>query len=268
MIRTLGWLNHNGERAFPLAEDSNRIGVSGLDSLTLPNNALLDFYILSYSEPQSQPKLDTVAVDGGGTTVTFTFDYNGVSLVVPVSAAIATPFQAELRTTDAFSNTALLVRPVFGDGVATIAGDVANHGKTFTFTDLLLEPSLGSLQDNHRTTAVFATATPAVRLTGDVLTKEGFNFKTSILPTSNSLRLSAGVGQGEGIPCETVTPPDGECEDAVFFVNGLGPNEFGEFVIQAGPGIEVIANPASNKITLRSRVDIVKPSCRDLREGN
>jgi hypothetical protein len=266
-MAVIQWQNHNRFRAYPFVEDANRVGVSGLDTLELPNDTLLDFFVLSYADTLGPVTLTSVEIEGSGADATFTFDYNGTPVAIIVSAAITAPFQGEVLTLGPLGETAILLRPVFGEGVATITGVVANHGKTFVFDNLPIEPSLVALQDRHRVVAVSGTAAPATKLQGEVLVADGFNFRSTLSPANGTWLLNAIIGEGAGIPCEVTLPAAEDCDEFVFHLNGLHPDNLGRMRFEGGGGIQVEPDVANNKIILRTLVDPNRPGCRDPGEG-
>ena len=83
-------------------------------------------------------------------------------------------------------------------------------------------------------------------LQGAIKFKFGYNAKIGLVTADNRLVLGCGIGVGEGVPCVMVSrDPSGEvpgaqtCEGLVFMVNGASPNAQGEFLIQAGKGVQI-----------------------------
>lgn len=96
---------------------------------------------------------------------------------------------------------------------------------------------------------------------GDVAFKPGFNSVVTQSLGDNSITLGAGVGRGEGEPCDTIplfpgeSPPDGStlveggprCNETIRSINGLGGPQVSIF---AGAGVTVTPLPNENKLII------------------
>lgn len=261
MPAALPYLNNNSGRSFPLIEDSDLTGVYGSEEMELPPSVLLDIHLVVYTQGREPLTLKQIVVNGSGTALTAHFDYNGTALTVPVSAASEWPYRAEVRTSDVHDNTQILFRPIFGKGVADIAAAFA--GETIVFTDLEVESSRITVQNKHRVTGVIGALPGSTRLTGDVVIEDGYNIQSSLVPDQRILRLNAIVGAGLGQPCSTLLPEPTNCDDLIYYINGLHPNWYGDFRLVAGPGISIEGDAANNKILIHTSVDHCRPRCKD-----
>lgn len=259
------WKNHNRYRSYPFVENSDMVGLFGAQPLTLPDNTLLDFALISYllEEGDYSVVLVSLSVAAGGASVTFNFMLGAFHpMPITVSAAIVPPYEAEFRLDVTPGTGWLIARPIFGEGVVEIAADAANHGKTFTFNTLNIEPATYSQMAKSLVTSISVEGGIEL-LDGDVKILEGYNMKVDFNDTTNELTIGAGIGAGAGIPCSPQLTDPADCPEGIFYLNGRHPDWWGKFFIQAGPGIEVEAFPASNKIVISSLIRADKPRCKD-----
>jgi hypothetical protein len=263
-MRAVEWLNHNQYRSYPFVEDQVLQGADGGDVLDLPLDTLLDLTVLTHTTTVEPVLLEGVDVDGAGTTVTFIFTIAGVPTPIVVSTAITAPFEGEVRSDVVPGYAGLLLRPVFGAGVAKIGSNLANHGKSFVF-NLLLEPSTTISATNPWVTKVTAIEPGGgeTDFFGDVLLAEGYNVILDINRSRNTIEIKAAVGAGQGEPCEPMLDAPADCDESIYYINGRHPDWFGRFTLDAGPGLKVTAEPGSNKLVLTTNIDPCRPKCKD-----
>ena len=265
MPRVIERLNENSNRSYPFIEDSDMTAVSISNTIQLPANLIIDMFFVCYNHGYDSLVLKSIEIDGGGVTLTANFEYGLSSIAVPVSAAAAVPYQGEVIATDFYGNTTTLLRPVFGEGVAEMCA--AYPGETFVVNDIPIEPAKTAIQNKHRVTGITAGGMPGNdRLTGVIYIEDGYNIRTHISTQTNSLRINAAIGEGLGIPCVNLFPSPTNCDQLVYFINGLHPNWYGEFRLVGGPGITIEPDPANHKLIIHTSVDHCRPKCKDPEE--
>lgn len=239
---------------YPFIEDAL------IDPLT--NDVLLDLHGLVYTRDIGQLRLASLEVSSDESLVTATFIYEPaagadvtVQVSVPSSAAAWAAidyYQAQVLTTD------LALYPTFGNGIVSFAA--GRGGSTITFIDLYTEPACLCIRNKHIVTSM--TSSSAVALTGDVKIMPGYNFAVAVIDRSNTIRLGAIVGEGEGIPCEEILDVSRNCGDLIYRINGQSPDWYGDFMLEGGPGMMITADKANHKIIVKTAFRAC-PGCRE-----
>jgi len=116
------------------------------------------------------------------------------------------------------------------------------------------DPGVQFLDCGEAPRAMPVTACPQVmvrkrNLSGDIRLRVGYNAQVAVAKSDNRLTLGGSVGAGLGVPCEEIDRGDEgslssaggtaeapTCEDLVYMINGIGPDENGYFQIVAGQG--------------------------------
>lgn len=253
--RTIEWLNLNRYRRYPFIEDD--VIEDDTAVLTLPDSCIVDAYYVIYTTAVApQLRLYSVAVNGAGTLVTFTFrSGTSTDYVMVVPASLDPTYEGRVRVTSGGSLISLL-RVVFASGVADIAANPTYQGNTYIFTDKLLEPAVTSLQGSNRVLRING-------YDGPIYFADGVNTRITVRPALNVLRIVCGVGEGLGISCEDAAGGQEACDKAVYYVNGRHPDWLGRFAIRGGPGITVEADEVNHKLIITSGFDKDRPGCKD-----
>jgi len=247
-----GWSNKNRYRLYPFRDDQSLVAAGGQ---VLPMGALIDFHAISYVDNFVDTTLSSVTVTPS--TATFQFEVNTLTVQVLVSLAIEDVTRVRVPVLSG-SNTIAVVEAVFGPEVQDL---VAYASQTLTFPDLRI---LQTLTDCKATAAVKRILAQGDDIgLGDVFMREGYNVRLEVNPETNTIRISAIKGAGLGEPCESFYDTEDDCQQGIFYINGLHPDWPGNFLFAAGSGIEVLSSPLTNTITIKSLVDPEKPACRD-----
>ena len=251
------WVNQNRYRHYPFIEDT--VLEDDTAVMRVPDNCIVDTYFIAYNTDLPSLRLYSVAVDGGGASVTFTFRAWAASeYAILVPGSVETTYEGCVRVT-AGGLLSVLLRVLFAEGVAALAADPVYQGNTYIFTDVLLEPCVASKQWACRVDSVNGHA-------GKIYFGDGANTRVTLIPALNVLRVTAAVGEGLGISCEEGPGGAAACDEAVYYVNGRHPDWLGRFGLRSGGGITVEADPANHKIKIKTGVDKKRPKCRDPEE--
>lgn len=244
------WLNLNKYRSYPFIEDSD---LSLTNVLALPNSAVIDFDGVQYGYTRNDVVLTNVTV--GGADVAFTFVFPSVlpvdylTFVVPFAAAF--PYRSYATA----SSGAINATVTFGSGVADMAS--FTPGSYDLVTPAIVEPALRVYLARDRVNQVLATAVGSTAVAGDIYFQEGHNCRVTIFPTSDTVRIAAVLGAGEGVDCSL--PGTGElvrCPEALLRINGLHGGSNGEFYIGGGDGVTIQPDAAANTIVIKSNANI------------
>ena len=236
------------------------------DSLIDPlaTDVLLDLHGIIYSRDIGRLRLESLAVSVDEATVVATFSYvavSGAGLMIPVTI----PSSAEAwLTLDYYQgqvlNLDVALYPTFGSGIVAFAS--GRSGTTVSFTDHLLwiEPACLCIRNRHVVNSM--TSSTLVTLAGDVKIMPGYNMTVSVVHRANTIKLGAQVGSGEGMPCEELLAIPRNCEDLIYKINGQTPDWYGDWLLDAGPGITVTADKANSKIIIKTPFRAC-PGCRE-----
>ena len=253
MSRRVEWLNANKYRKYPFTEDA--IPVSGFGE-DLSDAVILDFRVVNYvhvAVTLSLTGIELLTPTSGPRVANFVFTYSPaaafqtLTLSVPENAAF--PFESSLfEDGDVQSSTC-----VFGAGVEAL---FTYPDGTYAVSGLELEPALVGLQGNHRVTHIQALDPLGLEAKGIVSFFGSYNCDIQIDPDSNTVTILAGRGYGEGVSCQDDTAGLTTCKDICSRINGLAASDLGEVLLEAGAGVEVIADTGNNTLIIRATVDV------------
>jgi hypothetical protein len=253
--RTTEWLNLNRYRRYPFIEDD--LLVDDTNVMTVPDDCVVDAYYIAYTDVTApELRLHSIAVDGAGATVTFTFRAGvATDYVLVVPATVDPTYEGRVRNTVGGALITLL-RVVFAKGVGALAANPTYQGNTYTFTDKLLEPAVTSLQGANRVQRING-------YDGLIYFADGTNTRITLREALNVLRITCGVGEGTGISCEEGDAGEEGCDESIYYINGRHPDWLGRFAIRSGPGITIAVDEVSHKLTIKSGFDKDRPGCKD-----
>jgi hypothetical protein len=194
-----------------------------------------------------------------------------MTVTVPLTDP-ALPYRATVSTAGYY------LAATFGEGLQEVADSLlpltAPDGKSWYFADPghpfwvteggrpWIEPALCVFQDKHRIDSVVAAGAGNDTLTGDIYCEEGYSCRIQVVPRlaqGRTMRsrviIGAAYGAGAGVSCEVLGEAALVCNDALLRVNGLPGADDGQFGLVGGMGVEVIPEPANNRIIIRRRMD-------------
>jgi hypothetical protein len=266
-------LNSNKYVRFPFVEDASMLDITA--TRLLPDDFIVDFSIVAYfavvlpNQPLTFPcVLDEVVVDAMGTQVQLTFIIGGVMDTVTIPVTGMPDYYTATKLVNDVNGTCVYRYSVtVSDGLKKWAVD--NPGSDYSFSGIRLEPCTAIARNNHRVMSI--RAKNQTRLAGDIQFREGYNVRVTLLPDFNTLRFYAVLGEGAGIPCEPLlssSGPAANCDELIYFINGMHPDWYGQFFLQGMQGVMVEPDPSSHTIGLKTNVDRCKPACpRDFDDG-
>lgn len=260
MTRTIQWLNANAYRNYPFVEDA-KLDLSG--GYTLDKGVLLDFRCVSYVHSQRAIRLKQIAVyapPSGPKVASFSFvfdnavTYGTIILYVPENGVI--PYASTAHIPEAYHTTCL-----FGPGMAQI---FALPPGTYSLLESpQIEPALIGYQPAHRVLSIRAEGPlETTVLSGDIHVREGYNCQVTVRPETDTVRISAIKGAGQGISCEKVDEGVLSCTDALLHLNGRRAGDSGEFILRGAFGVELFADPENHTIVIS-----IPPAKQDIECG-
>jgi len=253
-------LNENAYISYPFLEDAI---MKATDGTEIPNDLLLDMKVDIPKNPANKPsiKLTEIETAAGFVILTFTItELNPAPLTTPVQVILPVlPAGTDHYTSSFVDVDGINGIYAAGRGVNFL---VDNFPLTVLEVDIPIEPSCVTNTYNHQVSTIRGDVGDT--LTGDVKVVEGYNVAVYVSPETNTLRLSAQVGGGQGMPCQI---PDqeqsGDCGTSLFRINGMKPDWYGNFLLQGGPGIAVIPDPDNNKIVIKASLDACEEGCKN-----
>lgn len=256
MPEVLQWLDENSLRSYPLLTNTSKVADS---SYIAPNGLLLDLSQQYIASPVVFPsKWQSIAKSGS--VVTFTFSD---SIVFTVNTS-ATGIQYLTGT----NNSQLVIN-------ADLLSDVPTG--TSNFTNLYIEPSTIHEDTNSWLGVTAISATPdyysggtlsfapqlpltsqiSQNLTGNVNFFEGYNFGINFDTTNNLINFQVGNSYGIPLSCndQFIDPTTTDCKDIISFINGVPPDNLGNFTI--APGVNINLVPGT--VLTSSKYDGINP---------
>jgi hypothetical protein len=240
----LEWLNHNGQRHYPLADDAD--GVDETGTFRLPESFLLALYFPVHAGLDVQPDkffLSRLSLFPTGYSVSIGYDDGTSDPPVAATAVIARNSHAALQS------YALPGAGDFDDCLGKIVIgrtdeiDLQPAGE-YTFT-----PAEGRLDTDAirpmlrgvSSLAIVSGAERSARLYGDVRLRAGTNMKLTIAsvdPAATTIRIDAidGAGLNESCECDGDTPPA-----PIRTIDGIPPDAQGNFNLVAAKCVELPA---------------------------
>jgi hypothetical protein len=182
-----------------------------------------------------------------------------------------------------FTNLSLVQKAEIGYGFITI-GKVQGtslEGANLSLrptTHFLIEPALIQVSAKSRITSVNVANTVPLDLPecddvdpevtvlnsvevvgsidyGDVALVPGYNAVIRMNKLTNTVEISSEPGAGQGTPCEKLNDEDTDCDGLINSINGVPPDERGDFAIIGGSGVKIENLPAEHKIRIYTTAD-------------
>ena len=90
---------------------------------------------------------------------------------------------------------------------------------------------------------------------GDISLIPGYNTVIRINESINTVEISAEPGAGMGCPCGKFEDEDTDCDELINSINGVPPDDRGDFSIIGGSGVKIENIPAEHKIRIHTTAD-------------
>lgn len=230
------WLNENSNRKYPFFDGAALTDTSG--AMTLPNELIVDlvFPVHALNYDLTRFHLYEIVVYGGGVTVTL--GYDGVP--------IATRSVVEDEHVD---NTTYTIAGVgdFADSIGRITvgriRSIKRFGGAYRFSaaNARLLPTVlrPSLQGVSAFRVVTADGDVSDLIQGDIelLTGENINFVVTTVNGVKQLKISAINNPNYEQDCEC---EDGTTGEPIRTINGVGPDESGNFTLEGIGCVEIV----------------------------
>jgi hypothetical protein len=264
MEHILEWLNENESRAYPLLDDYNNKNyvVAGAE-WKFPDNLILDLQLIVtdfslYENAQHNiVYLKNISFDGNELTLAFGGNNSGQEITSFTLSEIEGNFPVYLRNEEG----SLIV---LGEGIVNFM-EACNGTSVSLDTFIAVEPGVcveyrndwegvaeilvsPEKESNEDNTAIpllpLEPVSTPTRLTGDVVFLEGYNFNVAV--RDYFIDLLVGVGHGLAMDCSTnfIAPEFMDCASIVSYINGIPPDENGNFRILEGAN--VVISPGSS----------------------
>tara|TARA_R110000851_G_scaffold65195_8_gene148032 strand:- start:800 stop:1921 length:1122 start_codon:yes stop_codon:yes gene_type:complete len=258
MAKNIEWLDSNNDRAYPFKEN---VTLSN-GEVDIPNNFIIDA-IFSGADENLRYRMHYIEV-GSGFIQCGIGDNSGNFLgVINVSPT------APKHTSQFFQpeeEQSLRGRVVFGAGIATVAAFEAKR-HFFGFSSLELEPStvVPAPGFNGVTTLRKDGDNQADHIfTGDVVLQEGDGISIVPIPLINGFSIGASrVFQAE---CPDDLADLSRCANCIKYINGLPPDNVGNFNILGTEFIKVVTFPGESRIEISfiGDVDCCCTACEEV----
>lgn len=259
MPEIIEWLDENSLRSFPFLTNTNKTADS---SYVLDNGLILDLNLI-YSSSLASPAA-LLSINNGGASTVFNFT-NSVSFTISNSLT-GIQYVSGTDNSQLVINTSLL---------GVIPSGASN------FTNLYVEPSLIHEYCNDWLGVTSLSVTPdyvsggleifyapelplttqsSPTMTGEIQLFEGYNFGIDFDLIGNNINLQAGDDYGIPLSCndQFINPSLTDCESIVSYINGVPPDDNGNFTIAAGTNINLV--PGSGYGTFYDGINMVEPA--------
>jgi hypothetical protein len=277
--------NHNQHIAYPFVDEDVRLG-----GIVLPRSALLDASFLYGIDVEHDPQHRTllVSMQVGPAGVALNFGNETLSVLLTFYVPYNVPYGAQIGATVDASEGWLVVgdltelRLNFADGsyVPDQPAYVEPATVRFLAQSFIKQVTIGSQPDTpYHTPEECGGVVPDLwryvvtgrGLVGDRRFIEGYNTTVSVIEESNAIEIQAGAQAGEGQACDRVPLESSSlsseagptCRDCFNTLNGVWPNDAGEFtLVPLSGGLEIVPDQANHCVTVRFRTAPNAPYCR------
>jgi len=231
----LEWLNHNSQRAYPLAEDATKVDISG--SFTLPDDFIVALYLPIQGTMNVDPSLfflQSVSIFSTGYNISIAYHNGSADPTIVASVNIAKSTHTEntsyaLAGINEFDDT---VGKIVVGNISEIEA-VGDAQYLFDYDDGKLDSDVVRPMIRGISSIVLINGTEeSERIYGDIELQAGTNIRlTPILLVGEdpTIRIDAITGEGlvEDCVCED-EPPEGP---GIRRINGVPPTTSGDFTL-------------------------------------
>lgn len=237
----LQWLNHNSQRAYPLAEGASRRDES--DSFTIPDSLILAMYLPVHAGLDVEPAkffVRSVAVFATGLNVSVGYDDGTVD--PPIVATAVVPFSTHTE----YKSYALPGSGDFDDTVGKIVIGPTADLASLPPGQYLFTPAAGRLDTDvvrpiirGVSAVVLVNGTErSERLYGDLELVAGANMRITPQTVGDTQQIRFDAIEGEGLNDECVCEGDTDAP-CIKTINGIPPTPAGDFTMLGSNCIEI-----------------------------
>lgn len=240
-IWMVDWLNANSQRKYPLHDEAT--GVDTTNSFTLPNSLIVDLILPVHPDPSIDPSLfhvQSVTVHSEG--VVIGFGYNGEAIgSVSVDRATFTPNKTFFLTCsgDLFDTIGKVVIGKL-DEILGFAGSYEFDVDGGVLSPTVIKPDIRGVN------ALYLVNGEEISdpIQDDIILEAGTNAQLTLDNTpSDYSRITFSFIEGAGtiVECDC---KEGAASSPILTINGIGPNEDGDFVLEDNEcqGLEALTN--------------------------
>lgn len=270
------FLTANRQRRYPFSENTSLLDIS--ETFELPNDLLLDYRGFHRARNELKPRLAAIVGPTAAADVTypetagfvnFYFEMGREDVPIRMLVQINILSALDLHDLSATSPDPFYEGLNLASMHVTIGAAWRDIGSSdrwvFAMDTAVLEPALTveSYRNQIDYVKLIHQDADSEYLQGDITLYGGYNV-TIGKRGDNRIFISAELGAGE-LGRFTGQLRDGTlefCDGSVMFLNGVGPNEKGEFIFAEGNGIKVINLPDQNKIQIQVAPEALqRPLC-------
>jgi hypothetical protein len=255
MEQVIDWLNENEHRAYPLMDNYPKIAQVNDTEISIPQTFLLDLQLRTALNLSSISNVVLKKLRHDATADSFTVTFGAGDNIITeflITSVSQQVYPLYIRNPDgclgvfgAGLQGLLLDAPTDTDILANIPVEpstcVQFNDAWFGVSSLSTAPEkttvLGSLQPKLPLEAIAHNS--RLKLKGDVVFAEGYNFYVSIF--ENLIDLGVGRDYGKKMSCETsfIGEEYLDCHELISYINGVPPDENGNFKLEAGTNISI-----------------------------
>lgn len=238
----LEWLNHNSQRAYPLAEDATKVDTT--TAFTLPDDFIVELYLPIHATTLFDPAkffLRSIAVFATGYNIGFAYNDGSVSPPIVAAVNIAKSIHTENRS------YALAGSGDFDDSTGkiviggTAAIDLEGSGQyIFNYDDGKLDPDVIRPMIRGISSITLVNGTDeSDKLYGDIEFIAGTNIRLTPIVSSGQdpqIRIDAITGEGLVEDCVCEGSSDDPC---IKRINGVPPTTAGDFTLVGDDCLEI-----------------------------
>jgi hypothetical protein len=231
----LEWLNHNSQRAYPLADDATKVDTSG--AFTLPDDFLVGLYIPVQGTMNVDPSLfflRSIAIFSTGYNISFAYHNSGADPTIVASVNIAKSTHTEnmsyaLAGIDDFDDT---IGKVVVGNVSTL-DDLGEAQYVFDYDDGKLDTdTIRPMIRGISSIVLINGIEKSERIYGDIELQAGTNIRlTPILLAGEDPTIRIDAITGEGLLEECVCEEEPLTGPGIRRINGVPPTTSGDFTL-------------------------------------
>lgn len=235
------WLNANSQRKYPLHDEATRRDTS--DSFELPNDLIVDLIMPVHPDPNIDPSLfhiHTVTVFATGVTIGLGYDGTAIGSATAQRSGFSRNTTLFVQCTSFFFDTVAKIVVGSLDSVLNAAGSFEFDVAGGRLSPTVVKPDIRGVN------SVFLVNGEEISdaIQDDIVLEAGRNAQLILdnTPVDYSRIIFSFIeGAGTVIDCDC---EEGIARDPIKTINGIAPNENGDFILEDNEcqGLEAITN--------------------------